>query len=150
MQSTDDTPSKNDAPRNIPYEDKWTALKRATGNIVDRYVIVLEKDQLSEQTMNTLSETNPHEARIQVNILMRHPVKCIHREFKQKTIILTLILLLQRKDVYPTKISNQTAPTMSTRQTAPDSVFEYVVLNDGLIFLEFRDAVHEGDGEEII
>ena len=41
---------------------------------------------------------------------------------------------------------------MSSRETAPDGVFEYAcaVLNDGLNFLEFRDAIHEGDGERII
>jgi len=37
------------------------------------------------------------------------------------------------------------------RQTATDGIFEYGcgVLNDGLAFLEFRDAIHEGDGERI-
>jgi len=37
------------------------------------------------------------------------------------------------------------------RQTATDGIFEYgcAVLNDGLAFLEFRDAIHEGDGERI-
>ena len=65
MYSTDDTPSKNDVPRNIPSKDKWTALSRAIDNIVDCYEIVHEMDQLSDQAAKALSETNPHEARIQ-------------------------------------------------------------------------------------
>ncbi len=35
---------------------------------------------------------------------------------------------------------------------APDAVFDYssTVLNDGLLMLEFRDAIHEGDGDRIL
>ena len=36
--------------------------------------------------------------------------------------------------------------------TVPDGIFDYAcaVLNDGLLLLEFRDAIHEGDGERIV
>ena len=36
--------------------------------------------------------------------------------------------------------------------TVPDGIFGYAcaVLNDGLLLLEFRDAIHEGDGERIV
>ena len=43
------------------------------------------------------------------------------------------------------------SPTLAVRRTAPDGVLEHscAVLNDGLFFLELRDAIHEGDGERL-
>ena len=43
------------------------------------------------------------------------------------------------------------SPTLAVRRTAPDGMLEYscAVLNDGLFFLELRDAIHEGDGERL-
>lgn len=37
-------------------------------------------------------------------------------------------------------------------QALPDGVFNYAsaVLNDGLLLMELRDAIHEGDGETIL
>ena len=37
-------------------------------------------------------------------------------------------------------------------QATPDGVFNYAsaVLNDGLLLMELRDAIHEGDGERIL
>ena len=35
---------------------------------------------------------------------------------------------------------------------APDGIFDYAcaVLNDGLLLMEFRDAIHEGDGDRVL
>ena len=41
--------------------------------------------------------------------------------------------------------------SQAVHDTVPDGIFDYAcaVLNDGLLLLEFRDAIHEGDGERI-
>jgi hypothetical protein len=43
-------------------------------------------------------------------------------------------------------------PSQWTKEMSPDKVLEYAsaVLSDGLLLLEFRDAVHEGDGERVM
>ena len=43
-------------------------------------------------------------------------------------------------------------PMMYVHKASPDGVFNYAsaVLNDGLLLLEFRDAIHEGDGPRIM
>ena len=54
----------------------------------------------------------------------------------------------------PWLISSADQPHASREvyKAAPDKVFMYAcaVLNDGLILLELRDAIHEGDGPRII
>lgn len=38
------------------------------------------------------------------------------------------------------------------QKTSPDGIFNYAsaVLNDGLLLMELRDAIHEGDGPRIV
>ena len=47
---------------------------------------------------------------------------------------------------------NHMLPVMYVHKASPDGVFNYAsaVLNDGLLLLEFRDAMHEGDGPRIM
>ena len=43
-------------------------------------------------------------------------------------------------------------PAATIRRVARDGIFDYaaVVLNGGLLLLEFEDAIREGDGERIL
>ena len=43
-------------------------------------------------------------------------------------------------------------PSESAQSSGPDKVLEYAcsVMTDGLLLLEFRDAVHEGDGVRLL
>ena len=48
--------------------------------------------------------------------------------------------------------SDQPHASCDVHKASPDGIFNYgsAVLNDGLLLLEFRDAIHEGDGPRII
>lgn len=48
--------------------------------------------------------------------------------------------------------SDQPQASHEVRQASPDGVFNYAstVLNDGLLLMEFRDAIHKGDGDRIL
>ena len=55
----------------------------------------------------------------------------------------------------PQLLKSQVDPphaSQAVHGTVPDGLFHYAcaVLNDGLLLLEFRDAIHEGDGERIV
>ena len=60
----------------------------------------------------------------------------------------------QSKRNFPPWVTKMCGPEASAavKISAPDELFEYAtaVLHDGLFMLEFRDAVHEGDGERLI
>ena len=49
-------------------------------------------------------------------------------------------------------VDQERAPTNDRLITAPDGVFNYAsaVLNDGLLYLEFIDAIREGDGKRTL
>lgn len=51
-----------------------------------------------------------------------------------------------------TSSADQPHASRDVHKAAPDGVFNYAsaVLNDGLLLLEFRDAIHEGDGLRIM
>ena len=138
MASTTDTPKQNMFLLGAPAHRKWHSLKQAVSSIIDNYVVV---DQLQgkEPPPVSTSATNPHVHRIQGE----HTYACLPA------------LPPPRKK--PRKLpewlgkSAQASPSLAVRTTAPDGVLEYscAVLNDGLLMLEFRDAIHEGDGERI-
>ena len=48
--------------------------------------------------------------------------------------------------------ADQPHASRDVHKASPDGVFNYAsaVLNDGLLLLEFRDAIHEGDGPRIM
>ena len=50
------------------------------------------------------------------------------------------------------KLCDEQVASDGARESSPDGVFNYgsAVLNDGLVLLELRDAIHEGDGPRII
>jgi hypothetical protein len=50
------------------------------------------------------------------------------------------------------KFSDYPNPSLRTKEMSPDKVLEYAsaVLSDGLLLLEFRDVVHEGNGERVM
>ena len=57
-----------------------------------------------------------------------------------------------RRRVLPSWLQTQSVPSQEVMQASPDAVFNYAsaVMNDGLLLMEFRDAIHEGDGERIL
>ena len=49
-------------------------------------------------------------------------------------------------------VQDEPTTTLSIQKKAPDGVLNYAsaVLNDGLLLLEVRDAIHEGDGPRLL
>lgn len=132
-----------------PLEKQWRVFSNTVGQLIDRYVIVNKFADLHPQphiprpVMTSLMDTlrsNPHAFRIS----MEHgyasglPARQISRNR-------TLPAWLQAQFDRP-------QPSQEVMQASPDSIFNYAsaVLNDGLLMMEFRDAVHEGDGERIL
>ena len=51
-----------------------------------------------------------------------------------------------------TSAAPRSQASQTVKKAAPDGVFNYAsaVLNDGLLLLEYKDAIREGDGERIL
>lgn len=119
-------------------------LKTAVQCIVDRYVMVDELQVEVNESTETANEgpidinSNPHVARIAA-------------EHNYASVQITQ----QPKRRLPHTISRNTDPhiaSLEVKKRAPDGVFNCgsAVLNDGLLLLELRDAIREGDGPRVI
>ena len=109
--------------------------------IVDEYVVPQEFSFPREPTASTSPTsllTNPHVPRI----LQEHAYGSSTVENVRHRNLPSSILLVARR---PTV-------SQSVRRAAPDGVLNYAsaVLNDGLLLLEFKDAIREGDGIRIL
>lgn len=140
MSNVSDKPSKNALPVGSPFH-QWPFLKNAIGKIVDRYVIVAEMANSSATLMPVRTEdSNPHVTRIITEHSyatgQHHPPQPKKRKLPQ---------WLQETEDEPV-ISH------SVQKSAPDGIYNYAcaVLNDGLLLLELRDAIHEGDGIRVL
>ena len=143
MKSVDDSPSRSgfsDELKHLPlYQWKKVFFDRMA-TIVDEYVVPQEFSFPREPTASTSPTsllTNPHVPRIlQEHVYGSSTVEKVrHRN-------LPSILSVARR---PTA-------SQSVRRAAPDGVLNYAsaVLNDGLLLLEFKDAIREGDGIRIL
>lgn len=141
MKCVDDTPSFNSFPLNVDVKQQWKSLKQAVSGIVERYIIVqdfTEKPKTSKDSQTVL--TNPHVDRIRMEHSYSVPI-CTEVQSKRR--------------VLPDSIrscKDYTHPSQDIKKISPDKVLEYdcAVLSDGLLLLEFRDAIHEGDSERVI
>jgi hypothetical protein len=119
---------------------EWLSLKHAGERIVDNYVMVSEltTNPDSHQVPVSNRDENPHAAR----------VACEH------SYVLTEPLdeAVGQKRQLPRWLTETPGVSLSVKQQAPDGVFNYAsaVLNDGLLLLELRDAIREGDGPRVI
>ena len=133
-------PSKN-------KEDSWRTLKRVSQKIVDKYVMVNELfvdtsgDSKTRQVKKTVQvekeDSNPHVARIAKEHNYCVPAESVKTPKKRRL---------------PDWMVDDRAVSVSVHKKAPDGVFNYssAVLNDGLLLLELRDAIHEGDGQRVV
>lgn len=148
LNSLKGTPTRNVICLSVNKEKSWCTLKRAAQNIVDKYVMVNEllvdttngnKDSRTTRDAAQVKKTavNPHAARIAVE----HNY-CIPAEPARA----------QKKRKLPSWMINDFAVPVSVHKKAPDGVFNYssAVLNDGLLLLELRDGIHEGDGQRVV
>ena len=100
----------------------------------------IASDLTSAKSTSECDDTNPHVTRITFE----------HNYCKQEG----NLRKPKHKRKLPDRIvkcADETVASEKSRESAPDGVFNYAsaVLNDGLILLELRDAIHEGDGPRI-
>ena len=149
LKDTTALPTFNCLPLNISSmkkEIQWRILSHKIGYLIDQYVIVQRFSDLCPQStvprplpeqILTALEKNPHAARIAYeHAYLKTPVLKKRRKLPQ----------------WLNSVSALPCASQAVTVVAPDKLFDYAcaVLNDGLLLLEFRDAIHEGDGERIL
>ena len=149
------SPSFNHVPSNImksTAERQWCTLSATVGCLIDRYVIVQQFTDLQPKAtvprprpdrLLSALEQNPHAARV------------VSEHAYIRTASSATPTTVQKRRQLPQWLkSRDDRPhaSQAVHDAAPDGVFDYAcaVLNDGLLLLEFRDAIHEGDGERIL
>ena len=137
MTSLKGTPSKN-VISVADNKDMRLTLRQVVEKTVDRYVMVRESavsETLNVVTVN-VSDVNPHAARIK----------------KEHNYCTGGAESTQTKRKLPRWMPDSPSVSVSAQKKVPDGVFNYgsCILNDGLLLLELRDAVHEGDGSRVI
>ena len=161
MKTLDSTPSKNALPLldGKNNDEKWSILRQRITKLINRYVLV---DQVasglnreSEQKdvgLQSAQQLNPHISRIasehcytlthHARVAAEHSYTQPQKDVKKKRQLPSWMLKLDDKEATPYQI----------QKFSPDGVFNYAsaVLNDGLLLMELRDAIHEGDGPRIL
>ena len=131
---------------------KSKLLSHVIGRLVDRYVILHKHAEIQQNapvhkplTAKSV-QRNPHAVRIQNehNYLSSLPSQiaiehCYVQGIPQE----------KKRRHLPVWLSH---PFSTDTEKAPDGILDYAcaVLSDGLLMLEFRDAIHQGNGERII
>lgn len=139
MKSVTDIPTKNSPC--VPSDrttDLWAILQASSEKIVDRYVVVHESCPINTTTSPKETTQNPHVTRVTAehsycrNSVSQTPTK--------------------RKRRLPQWLRSHEQTSTAPVEGAPDGVFNYssAVLNDGLLLLELRDAIREGDGIRVL
>ena len=127
-------------------KEQWEILSKGIGELVDRFVLVQnyaitpgEKVTPVEHTVEFVN--NPHLVR----------VACEHCYYQ----VQAKKVPEKRKRKLPSWITRLSSPqdaSTKVKLASPDQLLEYAsaILNDGLLILELRDAIHEGDGDRLI
>lgn len=105
--------------------------------IIDEFVIPQEISTQHEVTDSvTSTSANPHVQRIHLE----------HNYYSQSSASSVSHRYL------PRSVVSQPTASLPVRRAAPDVILNYAsaVLNDGLLLLEFKDAIREGDGNRIL
>ena len=133
-------PTVNSIASDVPCEKRWKVLFHEIGRLVDCYVIVHKHAKIQPNTpvqkpaTAELVQTNPHTVRVQKE----------HNYFSSMP-------QEKKKRHLPAYLSaSSTDPVVL--EHAPDGILNYAcaVLSDGLLMLEFRDGIRQGNGERII
>ena len=140
MATTSDEPHSNGFSSNISETEQHHRKKmffERLGRIIDEYVVPHE---FSDETRHLVlsSAINPHVTRISAE----HQYTAIQTRQPHHRSLPTAVT-----SAAPCPQASQTV-----QKAAPDGVFNYAsaVLNDGLLLLEYKDAIREGDGERIL
>ena len=143
LNSLKGTPKKNVISPST-NKDSWTILKYAVERIIDRYVMVnellLENEGASKTVEVKNTDSNPHASRISQEHNYCTPDRAATSEPAKK------------KRKLPAWMVDDRIVSLSVQKKVPDGVFNYssAVLNDGLLLLELRNAVHWGAGLRVV
>ena len=145
MSSTSDTPNRNEFPSEIDSmtpEQMGNILQDRMLKVIDQYVVPHEfvytlEDNVPKQPMASSTIQNPHVASIRHDHSYTIQTQPSRRRYLPAFI---------------TGITSAPRSTIEVRRQVKDSVFDYgsAILNDGLLLLEFKDAIREGDGNRIL
>lgn len=135
MSSPKENPTRNAVAFSV-HEDQWVTLKHAVEQIVDCFVMVKELTN-SHPMLVCVKDSNPHAARVASE----------HNYFSSTVHDNTT----QKKRKLPQWLSDVPV-SVGVKKNAPDGVYNYAcaISNDGLLLLELRDAICEGDGPRVI
>lgn len=144
------------AASDVPCKKRWKVLSHVIGRFVDRYVIVHKHAEIQPNppVQNTVTaesvQANPHAVRI-------------HSEHNYSSSLPTQIAtehcyfegvpqLEKKKRHLPSGLGDVPNADTVIMEKVPDGILDYAcaVLSDGLLMLEFRDGIREGNGERII
>ena len=143
MANIDDEPHTSAFPSDIhtmPAKRKWWLLHSELCQIVDKYIIprqyILKEGPRVQEAVSS-DHANPHVRRMQQD----HAYTSTMPVYNERRLPQTVAQHVPRS-----------AAPEPIRRVAVDSVFNYAsaVLNDGLLLLEFSDAIREGDGLRIL
>ena len=145
MQDLKDQPTRNAliVDNSTTSRNKWNQLKAELEVVVDTYIIPRQfaRTLSKEPTSSDLHRSfNPHTSRIATE----------HSYCPSGSAVTTPSLLRNLPGTIVRQGSR--AASESIRRVARDGVFNYAsaVLNDGMLLMEFEDAIKEGDGLRIL
>ena len=142
MSSADDEPHTSTFPANIatlPLDEQRKLFIDRLCEIVDTYI-----------TPKQFVLEAPFESTVDFSVQARNPHK--QRVIREHSYFHTEYPVTRRLPRSITAGLPRTQASQSIRQLSVDGVFNYAsaVLNDGLLLLEFCDAIKEGDGKRIL
>ena len=140
MESVSDTPHSNGFPCEILQKDLSERRKifhSRMETIIKEYVIPKDFSTHQHASVVTGTSSNPHAAHIQ----LEHQYGPVPPVARHRYLPESITQLVARQQ-----------PSEAVRRVAPDGVFNYAsaILNDGLLLLELKDAIREGDGPRIL
>ena len=165
MRSSNDTPQANALPEDIVHRlipERMKCLRDKVAQLVDRYVLLSDLSALVQSAESRPKEQNQAQGirSKEFATSRKRPREHIDNPHLQR--IATDHSYISQQLDPPTKrrrlpeylAKHSDTPHVSDKQQrlAPDGVLNYSssVLNDGLLMLELRDAIREGDGPRII
>ena len=140
MGSVTDVPHSNGFPTVVPVGVRRKTLLDAMRKIADTYIVpratCLPDASCSNPPAEEEMTTNPHAIRVAEEHQYFYAPPTSHRKLPETV----------------RKLAPQPQASQAVKKISPDGVHNYAsaVLNDGLLLLEFKDAVREGDGERIL
>lgn len=152
MSTISDEPRTNGFPENIgqmEYSRRKQLLFKRIETLIEEYVVPREFSSVSEQQQQVQPEAPTGVIAQQSSLSTQsfHSMRVTHEHCYSRP------AAQQRHRRLPSSVATAARPHVGlvAKKIAPDGVFNYssAMLNDGLLLLELKDAIREGDGERV-